>query len=113
MAARRIARGLASVIDWWFLDGAVAAMTKEYRSMPALVWRDRISLDPQVCHGQPCIRGTRVMVSLILDFLANGDSVEAVLEAYPSLARDDVRACLGYAAVLARERIVSLEELAV
>jgi len=59
---------------------------------------DRISVDPNVCHGQPCVKGTRIMVWLILDFLANGDSIEDILASYPSLTREDVRACLAYAA---------------
>jgi uncharacterized protein (DUF433 family) len=70
---------------------------------------DRISVDPNVCHGQPCIKGTRVMVWLVLNYLANGDSVEDILVAYPSLTREDVRACLAYAAEAARERVVSIE----
>lgn len=70
---------------------------------------DRISVDPNVCHGQPCIKGTRVMVWLVLNYLANGDSIEDILAAYPNLTREDVRACLAYAAEAARERVVSIE----
>lgn len=58
---------------------------------------DRITVDPDVCHGQPRVKGTRIMVWLILNFLANGDSVEDILAAYPSLTREDVQACLAYA----------------
>jgi uncharacterized protein (DUF433 family) len=70
---------------------------------------DRISVDPNVCHGQPCVKGTRVMVWLVLNYLANGDSIEDILAAYPNLAREDIRACLAYAAEAARERVVSIE----
>ncbi len=69
----------------------------------------RIRIDPKVCHGQPCVRGTRIPVSLIVQYLANGDSVEDVLAAYPTLTRDDVRACLAYAAELTRERVLPVE----
>ncbi len=69
---------------------------------------DRITVDPGVCHGQPCVKGTRMMVWLILNYLANGDSMEDILAAYPDLTRDDIRACLAYAAEAARERVVSI-----
>ena len=71
-------------------------------------WRERISIDPNVCHGKPCITGTRIWVSLIVDNLAHGSSEEEVLEAYPSLTRDDIRAALAYAAEMARERYVDI-----
>jgi uncharacterized protein (DUF433 family) len=67
---------------------------------------DRISIDPNVCFGKPCIKGTRIWVSLILDFLASGESVEQILEAYPQLSADDIRAAIAYGAEVARERIV-------
>jgi len=70
---------------------------------------DRIAVDPDVCHGQPCVKGTRILVWLVLDYLANGDSVEDILAAYPALTRDDIRACLAYAAETARERVVSID----
>lgn len=70
---------------------------------------DRISVDPDVCHGQPCVKGTRVMVWLVLNYLANGDSFEDILAAYPSLTREDIRACLAHAAESARESVVSIE----
>lgn len=71
-------------------------------------WRERISIDPNVCHGKPCIKGTRIMVWIIVDYLANGDSVEEVLVAYPSLTREDVQAALAYAAEMTRERYVDI-----
>jgi uncharacterized protein (DUF433 family) len=57
----------------------------------------RISIDPDICNGRPVVRGTRIAVQTVLEFLAAGDSVEDVLEEYPSLARADVQACLDYA----------------
>ena len=69
----------------------------------------RISVDPQICHGQPCVKGTRIMVWLILQYLANGDREEDILDAYPSLTREDIRACLAYAAVVAQEHVVPIE----
>lgn len=71
----------------------------------------RISIDPEVCHGKPCIRGHRIWVSLILDFLASGWTIKDILEEYPGLEEADVLACIAYAAELARERSfeVSLE----
>jgi len=69
-------------------------------------WRERISADPLVCHGRTCIKGTRIMVSVILDNLAAGVSEEEILKSYPSLVPDDIRAALAYATELAHERIV-------
>jgi uncharacterized protein (DUF433 family) len=73
---------------------------------------DRIAIDPQVCFGKPCIKGTRIWVSLILDFLASGESEAQVLAAYPQLQPDDIRAALAYAAEVARERIVPVPSTA-
>jgi uncharacterized protein (DUF433 family) len=70
---------------------------------------NRISIDPKVCHGQPCVKGTRIMVWLILQYLAHGDGIDDVLEAYPSLTHEDVQACLLYAAELSRERVLPVE----
>jgi uncharacterized protein (DUF433 family) len=66
-------------------------------------WQARITTDPQVCHGKPCIRGTRVMVSVVLDNLSDGLTAAEIVEEYPALTPDDVRAALGYASELARE----------
>jgi uncharacterized protein (DUF433 family) len=68
----------------------------------------RISLDPAVCFGKPCIRGTRLWVSLILDLLASGASEAEVLAEYPQLTRDDIRAAIAYGAEMARERYVEI-----
>lgn len=66
---------------------------------------ERISVDPKICHGQACIKGTRIPVHLIIRMLANGDKAEDLLEDYPSLKMEDVYACLDYAASLAEEQI--------
>ncbi len=66
----------------------------------------RISVDPHVCGGRPCIRGHRIWVSLILDFLATGTTEEEILREYPQLEAADIKACLAYASELARERTV-------
>jgi uncharacterized protein (DUF433 family) len=71
-------------------------------------WRSHISVDPKICHGKACIVGTRVMVSVILDNLAAGESESAILRSYPSLKTADIHAAVAYAAELARERIVPL-----
>ena len=61
-------------------------------------WRDRIVVDPKICHGKPCIKGTRIMVSVILDNLAEGLTPEEIVEEYPPLTLDDVKAAVAYAA---------------
>ena len=71
-------------------------------------WREYISVDPNICHGQACISGTRVMVSVILDNLAAGLTVEEIVESYPSVSDDAVEAALHYAAELTKERVVPL-----
>jgi uncharacterized protein (DUF433 family) len=68
----------------------------------------RISIDPQICFGKPCIRGHRIWVSLILDLLASGMTAEEVLGEYPGLSLDDVQACIAYGAEMARERYVDI-----
>ena len=67
---------------------------------------DRISVDPAVCHGKACIKGTRIMVSVILDNLAAGASEEEILKSYPSLTSLDIQAAIAYAAELTRERLI-------
>lgn len=73
---------------------------------------DRISTDPKVCHGQACIEGTRIPVHQIIRMLANGDTIEDLIEDYPSLQREDILACLDYAASLAEEQVSPIEALA-
>ncbi len=69
-------------------------------------WQDHIAVDPEVCHGKACIKGTRVMVSVILDNLAAKVPRAEILTSYPSLREADIDASMAYAAELARERIV-------
>lgn len=76
-------------------------------------WRERITVDPEVCHGKACIKGTRIMVSVILDNLAAGIPNEEILKSYPSLSVEDIQASLDYAAELARERTITLPTTAV
>jgi uncharacterized protein (DUF433 family) len=71
----------------------------------------RIVIDPKICHGQACIKGTRIPVYQVLGMLANGDTIEELLGEYPSLTRQDVLACLDYAAALAEEQVTPLEVL--
>lgn len=71
-------------------------------------WRDHIATDPQICHGKACIKGTRIMVSVVLDNLAAGLEPSEILRSYPSLTREAIQAAIAYAAELARERVVAL-----
>ena len=67
---------------------------------------DRISIHPMVCFGKPCIRGTRIWVSLILDYLASGMSEQEIIAEYPHLTHEDILAAIAYGAEAARERII-------
>ena len=71
-------------------------------------WKERITVDPLVCHGKACVKGTRIMVSIILDNLADEVSEKEILKSYPSLTPADIKAAIAYAAELARERLVVL-----
>ena len=71
-------------------------------------WQEYISVDPNICHGQACITGTRVMVTVVLDNLAAGMTAEEIAESYPSVSKEAVKATLLYAAELAKERIAPL-----
>ena len=73
-------------------------------------WRDYITVDPEVCHGKACIAGTRVLVTTVLDNLAAGLDSEEIARSYPSVSPEAVRAALCYAAALASERVVSLQQ---
>ncbi|MGH9432692.1 MAG: DUF433 domain-containing protein [Terriglobia bacterium] len=66
---------------------------------------DRIIVDPNVCGGKPCVRGTRVYIAIILDSLAEGFAPEHIIQQYPQLTLDDIHAALAYAAELSRENI--------
>jgi uncharacterized protein (DUF433 family) len=75
-------------------------------------WQERIAVDPSICHGKACIKGTRIMVTVILDNLAANIAPEEILKGYPSLSREDIQAAVSYAAELARERVILLPEKA-
>ncbi len=66
-------------------------------------WQERIKIDPQICHGKPCIKNTRIMVSVILDNLAEGLNPEEIVANYSPLTIEDVKAAIAYAANLVRE----------
>jgi uncharacterized protein (DUF433 family) len=68
----------------------------------------RITVDPNICFGKPCICGTRIWVSLILDFLASGMTIEEILAEYPDLQREDIYAAIAYGAEMSRERYVDI-----
>ena len=68
----------------------------------------RISIDPSICFGKPCIKGHRIWVSLVLDLLASGWSFHQLVENYPGITEDDIRACIAYGAEMSRERYVEL-----
>ncbi|NLD36335.1 MAG: DUF433 domain-containing protein [Desulfatiglans sp.] len=70
---------------------------------------ERISIDPKICHGQACIKGTRIPVHQIIRMLASGDKSEEIIEDYPSLVAEDIQACLEYAASLAEEQLTPVE----
>lgn len=66
-------------------------------------WEAIVTVDPQICHGKPCIRGTRIMVSVILDNLAEGLTPQEIIDEYPPLRLEDIRGAIAYAAALMRE----------
>jgi uncharacterized protein (DUF433 family) len=82
-------------------------MADEGESSP-MIWRERIATDPYICHGQACIRGTRIPVSVILDNLAAGLSSDEIVSSYPSLSIENVYTAAAYGAELARERVIDL-----
>jgi uncharacterized protein (DUF433 family) len=67
-------------------------------------WRDYITIDPEIAHGQACFKGTRIMVSVVLDNLAAGLNSKEILESYPTLSEKSIHAALAYAAELAKEQ---------
>ena len=74
-------------------------------------WQDYITVDPAVCHDRACIRGTRIMVSVVLDNLAAGLTTDEIVRSYPSLSREAVQAAIAYAAELGRERVVAMPDV--
>ena len=81
---------------------------KDRYKVVIMKWQDHITVEPDVCHGNACIKGTRVMVSVVLDNLAEGASISEILESYPSLNHQSVLAAISYAAELTRERIIPM-----
>lgn len=77
-------------------------------TMPRDELLSRITIDPNVCFGKPCIRGHRIWVTLILDLLAGGMTAERVLKEYPQLEEADILACIAYGAEMSRERFVEI-----
>lgn len=71
-------------------------------------WRPYISIDPHICHGQACVTGTRIPVSVVLDNLAAGIPQDEILSSYPRLTTQSIHACIAYAADLVREEVVGL-----
>ena len=72
---------------------------------------DRISIDPNICHGEACIKGTRIPVHQIVHMLANGDTFDELLAEFPSITKEDIFACLDYAASLTEEQITPIENI--
>jgi uncharacterized protein (DUF433 family) len=68
----------------------------------------RIAIDPNICFGKPCIRGHRIWVSLVLELLASGMTTQELLDQYPGLEEEDIRACIAYGAEMARERYIEI-----
>jgi uncharacterized protein (DUF433 family) len=82
------------------------ALDAGYTNMTHKELLQRISIDPNVCGGKPCIRGHRIWVSLVLDFLASGTTPDEIVADYPQLTLDDVRACIAFGSEMTRERTV-------
>lgn len=74
--------------------------------MTRVDWKERVVIDPEVHHGDPCIRGTRIPVSIIVGSIADGMTIEEVCSGYPQLTREDVRAALAYAAEVLRQEVI-------
>lgn len=69
-------------------------------------WQTYITVDPAICHGKACIKGTRIMVSVVLDNLAAGLMIDDIIKSYPSLGKESIQAAIAYAAELSKERVV-------
>jgi len=74
-------------------------------------WQDRVTIDPEICHGRPCIKGTRVMVSVVLANLAEGETHEAIMRDY-HLAADDIQAAILFAADMADDQFLPIPQAA-
>jgi uncharacterized protein (DUF433 family) len=93
-------KALPSSVDRFSLTDKMTGMKTEYLK--------RISINPNVCFGKPCIKGHRIWVSLILDMMTDGMTESEILEEYPQLSREDILACLAYGAEMTRERYVEI-----
>jgi uncharacterized protein (DUF433 family) len=71
-------------------------------------WQNHITVDPAICHGKACIKGTRIMVSVVLDNLAAGLTMDDIIKNYPSLTKESIQAAIAYAAELSKERVIVL-----
>lgn len=74
--------------------------------MTRISWRDRIVIDPEIHHGEPCIRGTRIPVAVVIGSFADGMTVDEIINQYPQLSPEDIRAALAYAAEVMRQEII-------
>lgn len=92
-------------------DGLPILTNYVEKHLEVLNMYERITIDPNVCHGQACIKGTRIPVYQIVRMLANGDTIEELLKEYPSLVRADILACLDYAGALAEEQVTPIDGL--
>jgi len=93
-------------VPWLDFVGAAGYSDRKESNMNPLL--ERISVDPNVCFGKPCIRGHRIWVSLILDMLASGMSIPEILKDYPTLEELDIRAAIAYGAEMSRNRYVPI-----
>lgn len=73
-----------------------------------MTWQNYITVDPKICHGRACIKGTRIMVSVVLDNLAAGLSIDEVIESYPTLNKEVIQAAISYAAHLSKDMVVAI-----
>lgn len=107
------ARERGTVLGWGFnpqCAQVLEALSQKGSSGIFNVMNERISINPKICHGQACITGTRIPVHQIVRMFAHGDSMEKLLAAYPCITREDILACLNYAASLAEEQVTPLDE---
>ncbi|HUP62262.1 MAG TPA: DUF433 domain-containing protein [Thermoanaerobaculia bacterium] len=86
----------------------VVAVRRRIETEDVMDWQRHITADPNVCHGQACVAGTRILVSVVLDNLAAGTTEREILDSYPRLTPEAIQACIAYAADLAREEVVWL-----
>ena len=96
-------------MDKWFKQSFHQQNIRKTYEKERRLMHEKISINPKVCHGQACVKGTRIPVHQILRMLANGDTIEDLIEDYPSLKTEDILACLNYAASLAEEQVSPIE----